>query len=58
LINLVDRVAEDRYLVTGEAVDLADPIEPCTCGASEDCWHIVAAAIHQARFRRGQRNAA
>jgi hypothetical protein len=49
--SLTEFVAEDRYIVAGEAVDLLDPIAPCSCGR-DDCAHIAAATIAQARRRR------
>jgi hypothetical protein len=51
-----ERVEEDKYLVNGEAVDLADDLEPCTCG-EVDCYHSAAALMHQARWNALMREA-
>jgi hypothetical protein len=48
---LAEFVDEDRYIVFGEAVDLRDPIDPCSCG-SDACSHIAAATVAQARRNR------
>jgi hypothetical protein len=49
--SLAEFVAEDRWIVAGEAVDLADEELTCSCGEA-GCAHAVAAMVAQARMNK------